>query len=101
MGGRRGAAGSAAGVITGIACVTMAACGDGDTPPTAGPVVRDSAGVEIVDHTAPRRANADAWTLAPDPARPLDTQGADDPNLHAPAAATPTRRVEPPTLAHC
>jgi hypothetical protein len=43
----------------------LVACGDGAS--SAGPVVRDSAGVRIVENTGGTWSETDAWRLAPDP----------------------------------
>lgn len=91
MGGRRGAAGPAVGVIAGIACAAMAACGDGGPPTTAGPTTRDSAGVEIVENTAPRWGPGDGWTLVPEPTLAIGTLDGADPYLLAQVSAPALR----------
>lgn len=90
MCGRRGAAPAAAGVI---AWTTIAACGDAAPPPTAGPTVRDSAGVEIVDNTAPRWGPDEQWTVASEPELAVGTLDGDDPYLLS-EVSSPTLRSD-------
>jgi hypothetical protein len=53
---------------TGIVFLSLsAACGSGGAR-TAGPVVRDSAGVRIVENAAPAWGEGDAWRLSAEPA---------------------------------
>jgi len=49
------------------ACALTAACGGGERA-AAGPVVRDSAGIEIVQNGGPAWGERDAWRVAAEPA---------------------------------
>jgi hypothetical protein len=55
----------------------LAACGGSGGDSAAGPARRDSAGIAIVENSAPRWAAGEAWTVAATPR--LDVGGGDDP----------------------
>ena len=59
-----------AGIVAG-SCIGIAACGDGGSTSgddvAGGPVVRDSAGVRVVENRAPAWAPGTGWRLADSP----------------------------------
>ncbi len=57
-----------------LAVITLGACAP-DTPERSGPVVRDSAGIRIVENTTPMWQDGEAWRLGPEPV--VDIGGGD------------------------
>lgn len=63
-------------ILPALLLISGAACGgdgrQGDAPPT---IVRDSAGIEIVESTAPRWSDSDAWRIESAPVLDLSASG--------------------------
>lgn len=57
-------------LISAVACA-----GDGQQGDTPSTTVRDSAGIEIVESTAPQWSNSDAWRVEPEPLLDLGAAG--------------------------
>lgn len=64
-------------VLSLLALALPAACGEGGGGASAGPAVRDSAGITIVENSAPRWGAGEGWTVDTTPL--LDVGGGDNP----------------------
>lgn len=73
--------------------LTSSACGGDSSSETAGPVVRDSAGVTIVENGAPTWAPGEGWTVTPDPVFRVGSLDGDDAELFS-GAGTPRLRSD-------
>ncbi len=67
------------GLLPLIAALTFAACAT-DIPERRGSVVRDSAGIRIVESTSPRWSTTEAWSVDPAPLLDLATSGTGPPH---------------------
>lgn len=63
--------------------VLLAGCGDAPNEEGVEPIVRDSAGIAIVDSPVPDRGEADGWRIAPEPAVTIGDRDGEDPYLFA------------------